>query len=222
MDGAEAVFLTSKRKTEAGRAALLEWMKTELGTKIHAAIQKFVTSKMAAALDVVGPTGDMAPFVTQITQGSANFQTRIARVEIEYSEFRMHLQTVSVMQQLDMLTTMSRLIPLMCHLTYPAPSQRPGLMPAPGTGANVARIGPDVQKMAPPPGNTERGKPAKVTKVPKSEVVVISDTPSPLSSPAAWPSTGTSTHAGPMASVVLAQSQLHAMQQSAGHYGSHP
>ena len=74
VDGTEAAFLTSKRKTEA----LLEWMKTELGAKIHAAIQKFVTSKMAVALDVVGPTGDMAPFVAQITQKSADFQTRIA------------------------------------------------------------------------------------------------------------------------------------------------
>ena len=91
-----------------------------------------------------------------------------------------------------------------------------------GTGVNVARIGPDVQKRAPPPDDTERGKPAKVTKVPKSEVVIVSDTPSPLSSPAMWPSTGTSTHAGPMASAALVQSQLRAMQQSAGCYGSHP
>ena len=67
MDGTEVAFLTFKRKTEAGRAALLERMKTELGTKIHAAIQKFVTSKMVVALDIVGLTGDMAPFVEQIT-----------------------------------------------------------------------------------------------------------------------------------------------------------
>ena len=142
-------------------------MKTELGAKIHAAIQKFVTSKMAAALDVLGLTGDMAPFVAQITQESADFRTRITRVKIEYSEFWMHLQTASVMQQLDMLTMMSRLIPLMCHLTYPVPSQQPGLMLTPGTGANVVRIGPNVQKRAPPPDDTERGKPAKVTKVPE-------------------------------------------------------
>ena len=70
----------------------------------------------------------------------------------------------------------------------------------------------DVQKRAPPPDDTERGKPAKVTKVPKSEVVVISHTPSPLSSPAVRPST----------SAALAQSQLRVMQQFAGHYGSHP
>ena len=56
VDTAEVAFLTSKRKTEAGRAALLEWMKAELSTKVHAAIQKFVTDKMTAALDVVGPT----------------------------------------------------------------------------------------------------------------------------------------------------------------------
>ena len=197
-------FLTSKRKTEAGRAALLERMKTELGGKIHAVIQKFVTSKMAAALDVVGPTGDMAPFVAQITQESTDFRTRIAQVEIEYSEFRMRLQMASVMQQLDMLTMMLRLSPLMCHMTYPVPSQWPGLTLAPGAGANMVRIGPDVQKRAPPPDDTERGKPAKVTKVPKSEVVVISDTPSPLSSPTAWPSTRTGAHAGPMASAALA------------------
>ena len=78
VDGTEAAFLASKRKTEAERAALLELMKTELGTKIHAAIQKFVASKMAAALDIVGLTGDMAPFVAQITQESADFWTRIA------------------------------------------------------------------------------------------------------------------------------------------------
>ena len=78
MDAAEAAFLTSKKKTEVGRAALLKWIKTELGVRVHATIQKFVTSKMAVALDVVGPTGDMTPFVTQITQESANFRTRIA------------------------------------------------------------------------------------------------------------------------------------------------
>ena len=71
----------------------------------------------------------------------------------------------------------------MCHLTYPAPSQRASLMPAPDTGANVVRIGPD--KRTPPPDDTERGKLAKVTKVPKSEVVVMSDAASPMTSPAA-------------------------------------
>ena len=142
VDVAEAAFLASKRKTEAGRAALLERMKAELGTKVHAAIQKFVTSKMTAALDVVGPTGDMTPFVAQITQESADFRTRIAQVEMECSEFWMHLQTASATQQLDMLTTMSRLLPLMCHLMYLAPSQRPSLTPALGARANVVRIGP--------------------------------------------------------------------------------
>ena len=183
VDAAEAAFLTSKRKTEAGRAALLEWMKAELGTKVHATIKKFVTDKMTAALDVVGPTGDMTPFVTQITQESADFRTRIAQVEVECSEFRMRLQTVSANQQLDMLTTMSRLLPFMCHLTYPAPSQQSSLMPAPGAGANMVRIGPD--KRAPPPDDTERGKLAKVTKLPKLEVVIVSDTASPMTSPAA-------------------------------------
>ena len=182
VDTAEVAFLASKRKTEAGRAALLEWMKAELSTKVQAAIQKFVTDKMTTALDVVGPTGDMTPFVAQITQESADFRTHITQVEMECSEFRMHLQTASANQQLDMLTTMSRLLPLMCHLTHPVPSQWPGLMPAPGAGANVVRTGPD--KRAPPPDDTERGKPAKVTKVPKSEVVIVSDAASPLSSPA--------------------------------------
>ena len=163
VDAAEVAFLASKRKTEVGRAALLKRMKAELSTKIHAAIQKFVTDKMTVALDVVGPTGDMTPFVTQITQESATFRTRISQVEMECSEFRMCLQTASANQQLDMLTTMSRLLPLMCHLTYLAPSQWPGLMLAPGARANMARIGPD--KRVPPPDNTERGKQAKVTKV---------------------------------------------------------
>ena len=149
VDAAEAAFLTSKRKTEVGRAALLERMKAELGAKVHAAIQKFITDKMTMALGVVGPTGDMTPFVAQITQESTDFRTRIAQVEMECSEFQMHLQTVSANQQLDMLTTMSRLLPLMCHLMYPAPSQWPGLMPAPGARANMVRIGPD--KRAPPP-----------------------------------------------------------------------
>ena len=80
VDAAEVAFLTSKRKTEAGRAALLKRMKVELSTKVHATIQKFVTDKMTAALDVVGLTGDMTPFVTQITQESADFRTRIAQV----------------------------------------------------------------------------------------------------------------------------------------------
>ena len=95
----------------------------------------------------------------------------------------MCLQMASANQQLDMLTMMSRLLPLMCHLMYPVPSQQAGLMPAPGAGANMVRLGPN--KRAPPPDDTERGKLAKVTKVPKSEVVVMSDTASPMTSPAA-------------------------------------
>ena len=72
--------------------------------------------------------------------------------------------------------------PLMCHLTYLAPSQQTSLTLAPGARANMARIGPN--KRAPPPDDTERGKPAKVTKVLKSEVVVMSDAASPMTSPA--------------------------------------
>ena len=158
-------------------------MKAELDTKVNAAIERFVTDKLTAVLDVVGPTGDMTPFVAQILQESTDFGSRIAGVTLECLELQMHLQTVSANQQLDMLTTMSRLLPLMCHLMYLVTSQRAGLMLAPGTGANVLRIGPD--KRAPPPDDTERGKPAKVTKVPKSEVVVVSDTASPMTSPAA-------------------------------------
>ena len=134
VDAAEVAFLASKRKTEAGRAALLKRMKAELGAKVHAAIQKFVTDKMTVALDVVGLTGDMAPFVVQITQESADFRTHIAQVEMECSEFRMHLQMVSANQQLDMLTTVSKLLPLMCHLTYTVPSYQPSLMLALGAG----------------------------------------------------------------------------------------
>ena len=131
----------------------------------------------------------------------------------------MHLQTASANQQLDMLTTMSRLLPLMCHLTYPVPSQQTGLTPAPGTRANVVRIGPD--KKAPPPDDTERGKPAKVTKVLKSEVVVMSDTASLMTSPAVRAPTGTGALAGLAASAVPAQGQFHAMQQPIICYGSH-
>ena len=182
VDAAEVAFLTSKRKTEAGRAALLERMKAELDTTVNATIERFVTDKLTVALDVVGLTGDMMPFIMQISQESADFGTHIAGVMLECSELRMRLQTASANQQLDMLTTMSRLLPLMCHLTYPVPSQWADLTPAPGTRANVARISPD--KRAPPPDDTERGKPAKVAKVPKSEVVVMSDAASPMTSPA--------------------------------------
>ena len=219
VDTAEVAFLACKRKMEAGRAALLKWMKAELGTKVHATIEKFVIDKMTAALDMVGPTGDITPFIVQITQESADFRTHIAQVEMECSELRMHLQTASANQQLDILTTISRLLPLMCHLMYPAPSQQTGLMLAPGTGANVVRIGSD--KRAPPPDNTERGKPARVTKVPKSEVVIVSDAASPMTSPAIRAPTRTSALASLAASAVPAQGQFQAMQQPVIHYGSH-
>ena len=212
VDAAEVAFLTSKRKTEVRRAALLEQMKAELGAKVHVTIQKFITDKMTAVLDVVGLTRDMTPFVAQITQESVDFRTRITQVEMECLEFQMHLQMVSTNQQLDMLTTMSRLLPLMCHLTYPMPSQRPGLMPAPGTRANVVRISPN--KRAPPPDDTERGKPAKVTKVLKSEVVIMSDAASPMTSPAARAPTGTGALTSLAASAVPVQGQFHAMQQA--------
>ena len=78
VDAAEVAFLTSKRKTEAGRAALLKRMKAKLDAKVNATIERFITDKMTAALDVVGPTRDMTPFVMQITQESADFGTRIA------------------------------------------------------------------------------------------------------------------------------------------------
>ena len=83
----------------------------------------------------------------------------------------------------------------------------------------MVRIGPD--KRVPPPDNTERGKLAKVTKVPKSEVVIMLDTASPLSSPAVRAPTGTSALTSLVASAVLAQSQFHAMQQPTVCYGSH-
>ena len=219
VDAAEAAFLTSKRKTEAGRAALLERMKAELDAKVNAAIERFVADKLTAALDMVGPTRDMMPFVAQISQESTDFGSHMAGVALKCSELQMHLQTASANQQLDMLTTMSRLLPLKCHLTYLVPSQWASLMPAPGAGANVVRIGPD--KRAPPPNDTERGKPAKVAKVPKSEVVVVSDTASPMTSPAAQAPTGTGALAGLAASAMLMQGQFHAMQQPAIRYGSH-
>ena len=62
---------------------------------------------------------------------------------------------------------------------------------------------------------------AKVTKVPKSEVVIVSDTASPLSSPTARASTRTGALTGLAALAVLAQSQFHAMQQPTIRYGSH-
>ena len=83
----------------------------------------------------------------------------------------------------------------------------------------MARIGPN--KRAPPPDDTERGKPAKVTKVPKSEVVIVLDTASPMTSPAVRAPTRTGALTGLAASVVLARGQFHAMQQPAIHYGSH-
>ena len=54
VDAAEVAFLTSKRKTEVRRAALLKQMKAELNTKVNATIERFVTDKLTAALDVVG------------------------------------------------------------------------------------------------------------------------------------------------------------------------
>ena len=86
MDAAEVAFLASKRKTEVGRAALLEWMKAKLDAKVNAAIERFVTDKLTAALDVVGPTGDMMPFMVQISQESADFGSRMAGVTLECLE----------------------------------------------------------------------------------------------------------------------------------------
>ena len=57
VDAAEVAFLTSKRKTEVGRATLLEWMKAELDAKVNATIERFITDKLTVVLDVVGPTG---------------------------------------------------------------------------------------------------------------------------------------------------------------------
>ena len=84
VDAAEAAFLASKRKTEVGRATLLERMKAELDAKVNAAIG--VTDKLTVALDVVGPTGDMILFVVQISQESADFGSRMAGVVLECSE----------------------------------------------------------------------------------------------------------------------------------------
>ena len=64
-----------REKLKQGGQLYIERMKAELSTKVHAAIQKFITDKMTVALDVVGLTGDMTPFVTQITQESTDFRT---------------------------------------------------------------------------------------------------------------------------------------------------
>ena len=86
VDTAEVAFLTSKRKTEVGRAAVLKRMKAELDARVNAAIERFVTDKLTAALDVVGPTKDMTPFVVQISQESTDFGTRMAGVALECLE----------------------------------------------------------------------------------------------------------------------------------------
>ena len=83
----------------------------------------------------------------------------------------------------------------------------------------MVRIG--LNKRAPPQDDTERGKPAKVTKVPKSEVVIVLDTASPMTSPAVQAPTGTGALTGLAASAVPAQGQFHAIQQPAICYRSH-
>ena len=60
-----------------------------------------------------------------------------------------------------------------------------------------------------------------MTKVPKSEVVVISDAASPMTSPAVRAPTRTGALAGLVASAVPVQGQFHSMQQPAIHYRSH-
>ena len=86
VDAAEAAFLASKRKTEVGRASLLERMKAELNAKVNATNERFVTDKLTAAIDMVGPTGDMMPFVVQISQESIDFGSHKAGVTLECSE----------------------------------------------------------------------------------------------------------------------------------------
>ena len=93
----EMAYIKVKGKMAGERNALEQAMKVELDEEIKMAVDAFIKEKVAATLDLVGPS-DLLPFIMQITQEAADFTSWAARIEVEYSDFKMQLQTTGVLQ----------------------------------------------------------------------------------------------------------------------------
>ena len=124
IDMAEEEYIKAKDQMLTEKAVLEAKMKEALDVGVRNAVDKFIQEKMAAAIDMVGPNGDLSPFIAQITQEVADFTSCTARIKLEYSDFKMRLQTTEVLQQIKMLLTMARILPIMCYMRYLAPAQR--------------------------------------------------------------------------------------------------
>ena len=155
IDVAEEKYITAKNEGLAQKKVFEAKMKATLETGMKTALDMFIQEKTAATLDVVGPNGDLSPFMAQITQEVADFSSHTARIELEYSGFRMRLQTTGVLQQIEMLLTMARVLPIMCHMSYPAPAQ--WLIGLPASPATITPVASTVSKPATMKGGSAKG-----------------------------------------------------------------
>ena len=76
-----------------------------------------------AILISLGPNGDHAPWLAQITAWACDFQSQIMSAVADYLDFPTELWCMAILQQLDMFLSTACTLPWTCPLSYPIPAQ---------------------------------------------------------------------------------------------------
>ena len=120
---AEKQYL-NKRKEKAENAAETKtaW-KERVREQVSQAIHQYMQAADQAILISLGPNGDHAPWLAQITTWACDFQSWIMSALADYSDIPMELWCVAVLQQLDMFLSTNCTLPWTCPLSYPILAQ---------------------------------------------------------------------------------------------------
>ena len=120
---AEKQYL-EKREAKAENAAKTKaaW-KERVQEQVSQAIHQYMQAASQAILISLGPSGDHAPWLAQITARACDFQSWVMSAVVDYSGIPMELWCTAVLQQLDMFLSTTHTLPWTCPLSYPIPAQ---------------------------------------------------------------------------------------------------
>ena len=77
-------------------------MEERVWEQVSQAIHQYIQAASQAILISLGPNGDHAPWLAQITVRACDFQSQIMSAVADYWDIPMELQCTAVFQQLDM------------------------------------------------------------------------------------------------------------------------
>ena len=114
----------NKRKVKAENAAETKaaW-KERVWEQVSHAIHQYMQVAGQAILISLGPNGNHAPWLAQITARACDFQSWIMSAVADYSDIPMELWCVAILQQLDMFLSTAHTLLWTCPLSYPIPAQ---------------------------------------------------------------------------------------------------